>query len=150
MQTENALIAACIALIGDDLSRLSPSEKKLVKTLGLAKCTAAEVASTRKMIARGDDPLGDIFALVRSSSDRRASGAVYTPPAIVQSMITWLSSQGKLERIVDPGAGSGRFVLAAGQAFPKAQLIAVEMDPLAALMLRANLRVRRVKRTAFG
>lgn len=142
MQTENALIAACLALIGDDLRGMSPAEKKLAKAKGLMKCTAAEVASTRKMIARGDDPLGDVFAMVRSSSDRRASGAVYTPPAIVQSMMTWLSSQGELERIVDPGAGSGRFIVAAGHAFPKAQLIAVEMDPLAALMLRANLRVR--------
>ena len=57
-------------------------------------------------------------------------------------MLTWLSTQGKPSRIVDPGAGSGRFILAAGEAFPEARLVAVEMDPLAALMLRANLAVR--------
>jgi len=40
------------------------------------------------------------------------------------------------------GAGSGRFILAAGQAFPDAQLVAIETDPLSALMLRANLTSR--------
>ena len=58
------------------------------------------------------------------------------------ALLAWLATQGVPTRIVDPGAGSGRFVLAAGQAFPKARLVAVEMDPLAALMLRANLTVR--------
>ena len=57
-------------------------------------------------------------------------------------MMTWLAGQGALKRIVDPGAGSGRFILAAGAAFPDTQLVAVETDALAALTLRANLSVR--------
>jgi hypothetical protein len=56
--------------------------------------------------------------------------------------MTWIASQGAPARIVDPGAGSGRFILAAADAFPRAQLVAVEMDPTAALMLRANLSAR--------
>ena len=36
---------------------------------------------------------------------------------------------------------AGRFLLAAGQAFPDAGLVAVEIDPLAALLLRANAAV---------
>jgi len=56
--------------------------------------------------------------------------------------MAWLASQGTPTRVVDPGAGSGRFILAAGEMFPDAHLEAVEMDPLAALMLRANLSVR--------
>ena len=79
---------------------------------------------------------------MRTAQARRAIGAVYTPQPIVNSMMTWLASQVSPIRIVDPGAGSGRFILAAGEAFPKAQLVAVEIDPLAALMLRANLSVR--------
>jgi hypothetical protein len=42
-------------------------------------------------------------------------------------------------RVVDPGAGSARFLMAAGRRFPDAQLIGVEVDPLAALIARANL-----------
>lgn len=57
-------------------------------------------------------------------------------------MMAWLKEQGTPARILDPGAGSGRFIIAAGETFPNAQLIAVEIDPVAALMLRANLAVR--------
>jgi hypothetical protein len=40
---------------------------------------------------------------------------------------------------VDPGVGSARFLLEAGRRFPDAQLIGVEIDPVAALVARANL-----------
>ena len=57
-------------------------------------------------------------------------------------MTRWVGHEAKPARIVDPGAGSGRFILTAGAAFPNAELVAVETDPLAALMLRANLHAR--------
>jgi hypothetical protein len=43
--------------------------------------------------------------------------------------------------VIDPGAGSGRFLVEAARRFPAASLIAIEQDPLAALLLRANLSV---------
>lgn len=91
-----------------------------------------------RAIANGDDPLGDAFCRLRPSRIRRNQGAVYTPAPIVESMITWAASEGTPQRVVDPGAGSGRFLFAAGRAFPRAELVAVESDPLAALVLRAN------------
>src|SRR5262249_20594797 len=36
----------------------------------------------------------------------------------------------------------GRFILAAAEVLPKAELVAIESDPVAALMLRANLTAR--------
>jgi len=138
MQTEQELIALCLALI-DGQAALSAPERKLAKTALATPLNRREVAAARKSILRGADPLGEAFSKIRSAQDRRALGAVYTPHPIVRSMTTWLASQGEPARIVDPGAGSGRFILAAGTAFPSAQLVAVEMDPLAALMLRANL-----------
>lgn len=138
MQTEQDLVAVCLALIGGR-SGLSAAERKLAANAACSAVSAHEVEKVRKAILRGTDPLGDAFSSIRSSSQRRASGAVYTPNAIVRSMITWLASQGVPARIIDPGSGSGRFILAAGKCFPSAQLVAIEMDPLAALMLRANL-----------
>ena len=41
--------------------------------------------------------------------------------------------------MVDPGSGSGRFLLEAGRRFPDSYLIGIEKDPLAALISRANL-----------
>jgi methylase of polypeptide subunit release factors len=55
-------------------------------------------------------------------------------------MINWVQAQAP-ERIVDPGAGSGRFIIAAGKAVPSARLVAVELDPTCALLLRAQLSV---------
>ncbi len=54
-------------------------------------------------------------------------------------MVLWAASHGTPVRVVDPGAGSGRFIIAAAQRFPKARLTAVEKDPLASLILRANI-----------
>jgi hypothetical protein len=57
-------------------------------------------------------------------------------------MIAWAIEQPvPPRRVVDPGAGSGRFLIAAAKAFPRAKLIAIEVDPLAALMTRANASV---------
>lgn len=65
-------------------------------------------------------------------------GATYTPAPIVTAMTDWASSSTP-ERIVDPGAGTGRFIVAAGRRFPHSALVAVEADPLVALLLRAHL-----------
>ena len=94
-----------------------------------------------RAVAGGEDPLGDAFCRLRPPKTRRRHGAVYTPRPIVDSMFRWAAGQGEPARVVDPGAGSGRFVLAAGRIFPEAALVAVETDPLAALMLRANAAV---------
>ena len=141
MRTERELVGLCLALIGrrDDLSE---AESALAATAPISTIADGAVDALRRRIARGTDPLGDAFSSIRSAGTRRATGAVYTPLSIVRSMIAWLARQCQPDRIVDPGAGSGRFLLAAGTAFPAARLVAVELDPLAALMLRANLSAR--------
>jgi hypothetical protein len=139
IQTEQALAAVCQSLI-DQPCLLSPAEAELVRQAA-PDLFAHDTSAVRAAILRGEDPLGDAFTALRSAASRRSAGAVYTPHAIVQAMVSWLAAQGAPARIVDPGAGSGRFLLAAGAAFPDAGLVAVEQDPLAALMLRAGLSV---------
>lgn len=141
VKSEPSLVGLCLALI-DTPADLSAPEIRLSKSSSSAGISPADVDAVREMILRGADPLGDVFATIRPVGDRRSAGAVYTPHLIVNSMMAWLADQGTPDRIVDPGAGSGRFILAAGESFPDAHLVAVEMDPLAALMLRANLSVR--------
>ena len=141
IQTEIDLVAACLALL-DGAKGLAAPERALASTAKGTAVPMSALVALRRAIEAGSDPLGDAFSTIRSALDRRASGAVYTPAPIVRSMLAWVASRVSPGRIVDPGAGSGRFILAAGEAFPKAELIAVEMDPLAALMLRANLAAR--------
>lgn len=143
MQTEHDLAHLCLALIGGK-RRLSAAENSLFQRGQVVLAGTLGADAIREQISAGLDPLGDMFSRIRTAGRRRVSGAVYTPPPIVRCMLAWLATQGRFARIVDPGAGSGRFILQAAEIFPDAHLVAVEMDPLAALMLRANLAVRRL------
>ena len=137
--SEPELAAAAAALASRDAppTRL---ERALVRE---APAPPLELLSNlRRGIACGGDPLGEAFCRLRTPEARRGHGAVYTPAPIVEAMIRWAAGAGAPARIVDPGAGSGRFLLAAGKAFPDAGLIGIEIDPLAALLLRANAAVR--------
>ena len=133
--SEPELAAAAAALAAPDAPPARP-ECALVREAPAP--SPALLADLRRGIAHGGDPLGDAFCRLRPPQIRRGHGAVYTPRPIVEAMIRWAAGAGAPARIVDPGAGSGRFLLAAGKAFPDAELVAVEIDPLAALLLRAN------------
>ncbi|MDR5798060.1 N-6 DNA methylase [Caballeronia sp. LZ008] len=141
IRTEQDLVAISAALIGS-ATMLSKDEAALLKRVAKRVVDAQLIASVRARIEDGEDPLGDAFSGIRSPEERRSQGATYTPLSIIQSMVNWAASTSSPARIVDPGAGSGRFLLEAGERFKKAKLIGIEMDPLAALMLRANLAVR--------
>ena len=133
-----AAVAGCI-LQGGPLAEVSDPERRLLARVSAEAVSGSAVEAIREQITADGDPLGDAFLALRSPAERRASGAVYTPAAIVDSMVAWLSQQLAVQRIVDPGAGSGRFALAAGRAAAAARLVCVESDPLALLLLRANL-----------
>ncbi len=137
---EAGIVAVCAALI-DPTSVLTPGERALLMTRPPAS-EPTLVDAARRAILAGGDPLGDVFQRVRAAPVRRIVGAVYTPPELVRSMIGWLKGRPEPTRIIDPGTGSGRFLLAAAAAFPAARLVSVDIDPLATLMLRANLSVR--------
>lgn len=54
-------------------------------------------------------------------------------------MVSWAISYRYPVRVVDAGLGSGRFLIDAGRRFTRAALVGIELDPLAALLARANL-----------
>ena len=137
--SEAQLAQAAWSLIADGrLAGVSKAEAELLRSAG-ASPASIHAAEMRAAIRSGADPLGDAFLSIRSAQQRRSLGATYTPPVIIDSMVAWIADNASPGRIIDPGAGSGRFVMAAARAFPKASLVAVEVDPLAALMARANL-----------
>jgi adenine-specific DNA-methyltransferase len=136
---ERRLVRLAAALIGDS-ARLSVAEGELV-TSG-HPVDARAIGDARAQIRAGHDLLGAEFCRIRSARQRRQHGATYTPAPIVDAMVEWAHTENPAPaRIVDPGAGSGRFLIAAARRFPDAELIAVDVDPLAALMLRANAAV---------
>lgn len=130
------MAALSYALRASDIPLLSAAEKALETTEAVEPPL---VSLMRQDIMQGNDPLGDVFCTLRRSEERRSEGATYTPAGIVRAMLAWCQGQGEPERVVDVGAGSGRFLVAAGRASPNAELIASEIDPLAAPTARAHL-----------
>ena len=96
------------------------------------------MAEFRERIKAGEDPLGDAFCSIRGPEERRPLGQTYTPAPIIGSMIGWAAGQGWPAWVIDPGVGSGRFLMAAAQQWPQAMLVGVDIDPVAAIMARAN------------
>ena len=139
---EADLVAMALALGAAEAGgALSTAEIALAKDAADLSVDPRVVADLRNRIMAGNDPLGDAFSALRSPDVRRESGATYTPAPIVQTMVDWAANTRTPCRVVDPGVGSGRFLTRAGAKFPKADLIGIDIDPLAALMARANLAV---------
>jgi adenine-specific DNA-methyltransferase len=126
--------------------QLIPDHSALVKVADAFLCHSGEqnvdprADVLRSCILQHGDPLGETYARLVTPGARRKYGATFTPPSIVLSMLDWAKAQHvPFVRIVDPGAGSGRFALAAARAFPHAEVIAVENDEPLAHLLRANV-----------
>lgn len=135
--SEQELVAAAVALGARSLPGWKRDEEALA--VDLPRLAASLVREIPSAIRAGSDPLGETFCRLRSPAVRRPLGATYTPPGIDDFMVSWAKGNGEPVRIVDPGAGSGRFLLSAASRFPEAQLVGVEIDPIASLLLRANL-----------
>lgn len=140
IRTIPSLVALAAALGAEETGDLSAAERRLLDEQDQDAAPAAElVLRAASLIRRGEDPLGDAYCAIRSPGERRPLGQTYTPHPIIEAMLHWASDHGTPARVVDPGAGSGRYLLAAGRRFPAAELHGSDVDPLATLMLRANL-----------
>jgi adenine-specific DNA-methyltransferase len=137
--SERELLAIAVALGARNVLGWSAAEENLVRELPPAQRDM--VAEIRAMILDGADPLGDRFCTIRSPAVRRKHGATFTPGGIAQAMVDWSEGYATPDRVVDAGVGSGRFMIEAGRRFSKASLIGVELDPVPAILARANLMV---------
>lgn len=127
---------------------LSAAEKSLFRASEDYYTPRSVLTELRAEIRLGKDPLGEAFCELRTPESRRDVGAFYTPPSIVKPMIEWTLKQ-KPARIVDAGCGSGRFTqnILLTKSKSKAQIVAVDSDPVATIMTRAMLAVLRSKNT---
>lgn len=136
--SESELVAAALSLGAQRVKGWSRAEAELIRDLPAYPLKVA--AQLREEIEAGDDPLGEAFCFLRPASVRREQGATYTPKSIAQAMVSWASARNlSPARVVDPGTGSGQFLLAAAGEFARARLIGIEIDPVAAIIARANL-----------
>ena len=135
--SEAALAGAALALGAREVPGWSAEETALARERPPAGADVAGAAE--RPILAGPTPSARPSAACAPRERRRPDGATYTPPPIVEAMVAWAAARPGPARVVDPGAGSGRFAVAAGRRFPRASLLAVERDPLAALVCRGHL-----------
>lgn len=136
--TERHLAAIAVALGAKAVAGWSPAEEALVEKL--PPVSRRIVGKIRRLIENGKDPLGAAFCRVRTPEMRRPQGATYTPKPIVKAMLRWAANYlPHPVRVIDPGVGSARFLVAAGRRFTDASLIGVDIDPLAAMLARAHV-----------
>lgn len=142
VDNEAALVAACVALgaakVGGPLS--SREVSLLRKANQLSRPNPKTLDQLVAEIRSGKDPLGAAFCRLRPPRARRSLGAFYTAEDIVSAMLGWVLGRDP-DRIVDVGCGSGRFALIAQRLGFSGEVIAVDVDPIATLMTRANLAV---------
>jgi hypothetical protein len=139
VDSERELIEAALALGARDVRAWSRAELEYVEKIGAKRRPATAVADLKREIRRGGDPLGDAYTTLRSPEERRPHGATYTPQSIVDAMVEWAAGDGTLGRVVDPGTGSGRFLVAAGRRFRRVPLIGVEITTLGSILARGHL-----------
>lgn len=118
---------------------LSSGELDLVNAArALPRPSDASVRDIRAAVRAGADPMGDLLLALRTRAERRPHGVFYTPTSIVRPIVDWVLSR-KPSRVVDAGCGSGRFALEIAKRQPLLPILAIDIDPLATLVARANL-----------
>jgi adenine-specific DNA-methyltransferase len=142
------LVGAAISLGAESVPAVSPAEASLTKAIDPIRPSRSTLNELKEAIDSGLDPLGAEFCRIYSSEERRSRGATFTPEKIIEAMIGWATNGPASARIIDPGSGSARFATAAGAAMPRASVIAVELDPLSAILSRANLAARGMQKRA--
>lgn len=136
--SENQLVSVAIRLGAQRIEGWSPEEESAIANL--EKVGIGLVAKCKQQILTGDDPLGEALCRLRTPDVRRESGSTYTPIPVVHAMVGWAKSSNiKPDRVVEPGAGSARFLMQAAKIFPAARLLGIETDPVSAIIARANL-----------
>lgn len=140
---EKQLLSVALALGAREVPGWSAAETQLASGL---PCASEEIVQwVRSQILKGEDPLGQLFCELRPSEVRREKGATYTPQRIVDAMLDWAEDNGRPTRLIDPGVGSGRFLISAAKRFPKANGLGIDIDPTAAIIARANIAANRLQ-----
>ena len=88
--------------------------------------------------------MGQHFVESVSPEDRRTQGATFTPAWLVALMLDQVARKCEPARVIDAGAGTGRYAVAAARRWPHAEVIAIEKDPVLAAAAHVHASVAKV------
>ncbi len=131
------LLRVALSLGADSVAGWSETERRIADEV--RDNPVPSITAISEQIREGGDPLGNAFCGIRSAQERRPLGQTYTPASVVASMIAWANTQESPSRVIDPGVGSARYLVAAGRRWPHADLIGVDIDPVATILARGHL-----------
>jgi hypothetical protein len=101
---------------------------------------AGDIQDFFPQLLNGGDPLGDFFVESVSAGDRRLQGTTFTPPWLIDLQLNQIATKCRPLRVIDAGAGTGRYAVRAAQRWPEAEIIAIERDPVLADAILINAR----------
>lgn len=88
-------------------------------------------AALRAIRSNPDEVLASIYAQLASGENRRSLGTFFTPATEVDLMLEmWSATEPAPSTIVDVGAGVGIFTASAAERWPRAQVFAVDINPV--------------------
>lgn len=95
--------------------------------------------TTQALKDESDDVLARVYEQVVAGRNRRRLGTFFTPPAIVEHMITCARTVLPApDHVIDPGAGVGAFTLAVLRSWPSARVSAVDINAVTLGLLAAR------------
>lgn len=122
---------------GNTILRMTTRVSSAMKKLGKG-APIREIQDFFPQILEGGDPLGDFFVKAVSADDRRPFGATLTPNWLIELQLDQIAKKCTPARVIDAGAGTGRYALRAARRWPRATIIAIEKDPALAEAIRIN------------
>lgn len=138
--SEQAVMAGLIAEVdnwagGIPCDGLSESEQDLLASAHDAEAGSPYAGALTE--GEAEPQVTSALARMREVETRRTLGQFFTPESVVRTMVEWVAKE-EPGQVVDPGCGTGRFALAAARALPDARVMAIDRDPVATLITRAN------------
>ncbi len=88
----------------------------------------------------GEDVLGLLYLSLKELENRKATGAYYTPTAVVKSLCShlFLKNEIKEKDILDPCCGTGNFLLQLPPDTRPEQVYGIDIDPVSIKLARIN------------
>lgn len=106
----------------------------------------AQVAVLSLTYTEKEDTLGFLYLSLRAAQTRKMSGSYYTPADLVKRLTESLSFPPDAAcLILDPGCGSGNFLLQLPDEIPVPCIYGMDIDPIAVSLTRINLYLRELR-----
>lgn len=108
---------------------------------------AQKISTPNLTYVPGEDTLGLIYISLKHMQERKTQGSYYTPGNIVQRLLGHLFEKsiltdGQDKVILDPGCGSGNFLLCLPPGIPADNIYGYDTDEVSAKLARINLALK--------